>query len=69
MRGYIYVPDHDQSDTGTVLIKASDPSSDGNCVAVSKNISESAIISIKVCKYQGARVDFCDHAEIRPWHY
>lgn len=60
-RAYIYRPDYEESDTGTVLIKVSDPKSDGNCVAVSKDISENIEIALKVCAYRGDVVQPCVH--------
>lgn len=60
VRGYIYLPNAGDHANGTVLIKASDPSYDPNCVTVSKNISETVTIAIKVCLYKGASVGRCD---------
>jgi hypothetical protein len=64
VRGYIYRPNAGDPANGTVLIKASDPSNDGNCVSVSTNISETIAISIKVCNYQGASITNCVYGRI-----
>ena len=65
VRGYIYRPYSGDPANGTVLIKLSDPSSDGNCEAVSENIDESIAISIKVCNYKGSSIIFCEHKRLR----
>ncbi|MEO6084139.1 MAG: hypothetical protein ABIQ18_13660 [Umezawaea sp.] len=65
VRGYIYRPNAGDPANGTVLIKASDPSDDGNCVSVSENIDESIAISIKVCNYQGASITNCVYKRLR----
>ena len=65
VRGYIYRPYSGDPANGTVLIKASDPSSDGNCVALSDNIDESIAISIKVCNYKGDSIIYCQHKRLR----
>lgn len=65
VRGYIYRPYNADPANGTVLIKLSDPSSDGKCEAVSKNIDESIAISIKVCNYKGDSLIFCEHKRLR----
>lgn len=63
-RGYIYQPTPGDPFNGTVLIKVSDPEHDGDCVAVSKNLSETISIAIKVCNYQGAKIAACEYAVI-----
>ena len=65
VRGYIYRPYTGDPANGTVLIKASDPSYDEQCVAVSKNVDESVAISIKVCNYKGDSIIFCEHKRLR----
>lgn len=65
VRGYIYRPYSGDPANGTVLIKVSDPSSDGKCEAVSENIDESIAISIKVCNYKGSSIIFCEHKRLR----
>lgn len=65
VRGYIYRPYSGDPANGTVLIKLSDPSSDGNCEAVSQNIDESIAISIKVCNYKGSSIIYCEHKRLR----
>jgi hypothetical protein len=64
VRGYIYLPNPRDRANGEVLIKASDPKSDGNCVTASKNLNETINIAIKVCRYQGSWVGNCDYALI-----
>jgi hypothetical protein len=65
VRGYIYRPYAGDPANGTVLIKASDPSYNGECVAVSENIDESIAISIKVCNYKGSSLIYCEHKRLR----
>ena len=64
VRAYIYRPKSTDASSGEVLIKASDPKSDDNCAAASKNIPENIDIGLKVCKYRGDRVEYCDW---NPW--
>ena len=64
-RAYIYVPNQPNPANGTVLIKGNDPKSADGCYAYSENISETTALSIKVCLYSGATVDFCDYRRIR----
>ncbi|MCG8925035.1 hypothetical protein [Lentzea sp. CC55] len=64
-RAYIYVPNQPNPANGTVLIKGNDPKSADGCYAYSENISETTALSIKVCLYSGATVDYCDHRRIR----
>ena len=64
-RGYIYLPNAGDHENGTVLIKASDGNATDGCVSVSKNISETVTIGIKVCTYAGSVVDNCEY-EIIP---
>jgi hypothetical protein len=59
VRGYVYEPYAGNEEDGTVLIKADDPSDDGDCTSVSKNISETVTIWLKVCNYAGASVVAC----------
>lgn len=65
VRGYIYVPYTGNEENGTVLMKASDPSNDGNCVTTTKNISETGPLYIKVCNYAGAAIGPCNWVQIR----
>ncbi len=65
VRGYIYRPYAGDPANGTVLIKASDPSYNGECVSVSKNVDESVAISIKVCNYRDTNIIFCEYARLR----
>ena len=68
VRGYVYRPKSGDPGNGTVLIKASDPKYDGYasdfCVAVSVNVDENIRLSLKVCKYKGARIANCGYAAI-----
>jgi len=64
VRGYIYVPDAPGSADGAVMIKASDPSADGDCVAASMNVPEQIDLSMKVCNYKGASIIFCNWVSI-----
>ncbi|MCG8925036.1 hypothetical protein [Lentzea sp. CC55] len=65
VRGYIYRPYAGDPANGTVLIKASDPSYNGECVSVSENIDESVAISIKVCNYKDSSIIYCQHKRLR----
>lgn len=65
VRGYIYRPYAGDPGNGTVLIKANDPSYNGECFALSKDIDETIPISIKVCNYQGASIIYCQYASLR----
>lgn len=65
VRGYVYRPYAGDPKNGEVLIKDNDPSYDGNCSSLSKNIDESISISLKVCNYQGASVIFCEYTRLR----
>ena len=58
-RGYIYTPTPGDPANGTVLIKASDGNATDGCVSVSKNISETSTIGIKICSYAGSVVNNC----------
>lgn len=60
IRGYVYQPNPGDPYNGTVLIKASDPKDDGVCAWVSKDLSETMTIALKVCAYKGARIEYCD---------
>ena len=64
MRGYIYDPNLNDHENGTVLIKVNDSSSDGNCASTSRNINETMVIGIKVCQYKGDWVGSCHYALI-----
>ena len=64
VRGYIYVPESEGSADGTVLIKASDPKYDTDCVSASVDLDEHIDLSIKVCNYKGASVILCSHVSI-----
>lgn len=65
VRGYIYEPNgRNDPGNGTVRLKASDPKSDGNCVAVSVDVNERITLSIKVCNYKGASIANCAYAAI-----
>jgi hypothetical protein len=59
VRAYVYVPYTGDEENGTVLLKVSDPSNDGNCASTTKNINETTTISLKVCEYAGATIDSC----------
>ena len=65
VRGYIYRPYDGDPENGEVLIKASDPKYDTDCASVSKNLSETIPLSIKVCNYQGDKIVLCGYKAIR----
>jgi hypothetical protein len=65
IRAYIHVPNAPGSANGTVLLKGDDPNATDGCHSYSKNISETTALSIKVCLYSGATVDYCGHRRIR----
>lgn len=64
VRGYIYRPNSGDPANGTVLMKASDPKYDDDCVAVSVNVDETIRLSIKVCNYKDSSVTLCGYRAI-----
>lgn len=64
VRGYIYRPNSIGSANGTVVMKASDPKYDDDCVATSVDVDETIRLSIKVCSYKGSSVVDCRYIAI-----
>jgi hypothetical protein len=65
VRGYVYRPYDGDPENGDVLLKASDGKYDTDCASVSKDISETIPLSIKVCNYKGTQIILCGYQAIR----
>ncbi|WKK26295.1 hypothetical protein QZH56_12270 [Streptomyces olivoreticuli] len=64
-RAYVYRPNSGDPGNGTVLLKVNDPNASGPCQHGYLASNPGGHISLKVCSYQGARVEDCDWKKIR----